>query len=333
MMTAIQKRWPIIVAVVFAVILVQANVGGNPTSWCCSFTGFPVQWELWGDVLPQHDNSFTWETGINLGLSFFAVALLFGMTLRRKLVVWTQHVLSVLVASIFSWFNPWRQTYVVDTSHPTELTYSVAGFPYVFRFVTRLESLPFLMLNVLIAVAMVVGVFAAFELWIQSHSSSGPAASWNVLRRWAVIVVLSFLFVHANGAVHWTGVPFVYDTQVRTRIWAGVLDVLLGLAFIIVPLLYRPSRRGGSLMAFVTFYVLANFDDWRPLKQFVGTAGGWGFPFTYTTWNALDYNAEFLIRNVVIGLLLTLLIYRITGPRSNGFGDVADFELPGGSSL
>jgi hypothetical protein len=308
--TTIRKRGPIIVATLFSVILVQLNVGCNDF-WVC-FTGFPVRWVLWSDastVVP-----FTIETAVNFGITLFAVVLLFGMVLPRDWRVWTQHLVVVVVAACFSWLNPWRQTYVPDTvEYPLGIRYAEAGFPYIFRYVTQLESLPFLLLNLLIGVLSTAGLFVVFEAWIKAHSVPLLAVPSGTFKKWGLVVILLFLFVHANGAVHGTGLPFVYDFPETTRPWAAILYVLFGISLVVVPLRFGFSHRRGNVMAFVTFYFLANLEDWRPLKRFLGSTSGRGFPFTYTSWRGTpEYYAGFLLVDIVIGLLLTLLIYRIS---------------------
>ena len=177
---------------------------------------------------------------------------------------------------------------------------------------TQLESPLFLLLNFLIALAFVVGLLLGSESWIKARSTVAAAVSPGNFKRWALIVVLLFLFVHANGAEHWTGLPFQYDSPVRTRVWAGVLDVVLGILLVVVPLRYAGSQRRGYMMAFATFYFLANLEDWQSLKQFLGIGGGRGFPFNYTSWYPPDYDLGYLMINIIIGLLFTLLVYRIS---------------------
>ena len=309
MLAALLRRWPIFVATVFTVVLVQMNVGGN-CFWIC-FTGFPVKWELWGDASPLL-HTFTSDTAINLGLTLFAVLLLFGMTLPRNGLVWTQHLLTVMVASLFSWFNPWRQTYAADDLGPPGFHFADAGFPYIFRFVTRVESLPFLLLNIWIAVCIMVALFLTLERLISARHRSRPPASWTVLQKWALIVVSVLLFVHANAEAYWTGVPFVYDTPTKNHIWAAVLDVLIGISFVIGPLLFSSTRRRSYVLSFVTLYALANCGNWGTLKEMLGTTDGRGFPFSYLSLQFLEYDFHFLIVDIILGLLLAALIFRLT---------------------
>ena len=295
-------RWPIIVATLFSATLVQLNVGCNNPSWCCCDVGFPTQWFLWTDVSPLQ--VFGPETAINLAITLFAVVLLFGMSLPRNRVVWAQHLLTVLVASLFSWLNPWGQTYTPKGD------YANAGFPYIFRYVTRLESPLFLMLNVLVALGCAVGLFMIFEVWIKTRSLATPTVSSNNLKRWAVTVAFLLLFVHANQEARWTGVPFAFDTPQGTRAGALVIDLFILTSLIAVPLRYTATKRLGSVLAFATFYVLANFDEWRSMKHFFGSTGGRGFPFSYEVSGG--YDSGFLIANIAIGLTGALLIYTIS---------------------
>ena len=308
---------------------VQLNTGCTPEGWAaiCT-TGFPFARTLESDAGGLQP--FAWGVAVaNASLGVFGLLLLFKLALPRDWLTWAQHVIAASLISFFSWFNPWRLT-LIQTGVDGGIVNSkvaAAGFPFLYRSDNRsADSLAIFTLNFLVATVCLYLFQKVSERMILPRSYPDESSEANPIRRWFITISLMLFYAWLNAQTSYTGhgyadgFPFYFRSFLDQRLepfrpWALILDILIGIAIAFLPIALRdvPTRRA-NVMAFATAYVFANFHSWRLIHRFLGVGNGLGFPLPFA--HEGENQIPLVAVNVLIGLLLSFLVYRISPSES-----------------